>query len=561
MNEKMKKILVVAAIIVCMCGSLGVGVKIGKKVSRFETYAMEEVNEVYYPGVYKPGNILTVLAQDDINFMERKSMPPMERMSSEDRNTFIAGLKVVKRANDLGLTMGDVMKPEKAWKELYYEINSFALEPETVAFDGSLASELNAFMKANEGKRVVVNNVSLELDDTLHVPANTQLVGRGTLIEAASSVKYCFHMENVENISIEGFEIHGGSYGVYLLDCRNVVVKNCVVKNCKRRGIVLYEGENINLANNEMSYCRHGGLFMLGSCTKVLVEGNEIVENTGAENLSAGICMTSNESSTREDPDEGFETQFIRNLSEKKDAPNRIVIRNNVVANNNSSGIYNDGSYLVYVIDNQIYANDTEGMCMDFGTIGTYIARNSIVSNGFRARQTNADLEMDYVLGLGRMADGSSPAKLPGLSMDNTMWNIITENFISNNAGSGIKSVRTTIQTLICDNIIDGNNAGESEAFHFFAIELGAANDGSQEQQNMSVAMDFVPNYENIICRNHILGGHYSGIYLAPGCYINDIYENSIYEPKVFSIECQSEKFNSSMRNYSNTESIGLRLW
>ena len=63
------------------------------------------------------------------------------------------------------------------------------------------------------------------------------------------------------------------------------------------------------------------------------------------------------------------------------------------------------------MINNVIEDNEKEGMCLDYGTFGTYVSANTVQRNGERNRQTDEDLEADFILGLGRLADGSSTAK------------------------------------------------------------------------------------------------------------------------------------------------------
>ena len=62
---------------------------------------------------------------------------------------------------------------------------------------------------------------------------------------------------------------------------------------------------------------------------------------------------------------------------------------------------------------------------------------------------SDEDLEADFVLELGRLEDGSSPAKLPGISLDNTAYNVIYNNVILENYGSGVKAVRSAFCNTI----------------------------------------------------------------------------------------------------------------
>ena len=243
-------------------------------------------------------------------------------------------------------------------------------------------------------------------------------------------------------------------------------------------------------------------------------------------------------------------------ICDRYDSPHEMVVLSNYVFKSNSSGIYSDGSYCNYFIDNTLYLNDKEGMCLDAGSFGNYVSGNTIKQNGGRRRQTLADLENDFVQDFGTLSDGSSPAKLPGLSIDNSAYNIVMNNYICDNYGSGVKMVRVGVRNIIADNVIANNNRGQSENFHFFGIELGYAAKPDYE----TVMLDFAACYENIICRNIITGEHYAGIFMAEECYINDFYDNVIMDAVFWSMESLSSRFNATSNNLSDISSRGIDL-
>lgn len=156
---------------------------------------------------------------------------------------------------------------------------------------------------------------------------------------------------------------------------------------------------------------------------------------------------------------------------------------------------------------------------------------------------------MDFVLGAGRMEDGSAKAKLPGVSLDNTAYNILENNIVTGNYGGGIKMVRTAVRNLISENIIRDNNMGQNDVYHFFGIEAGYAAADVETGD-----LDFAPDFENIICRNSITGNHYAGVFIGADCYVNDVFDNVIMEPGEFAVEAVSTKFNSIINNISNAE-------
>ena len=119
------------------------------------------------------------------------------------------------------------------------------------------------------------------------------------------------------------------------------------------------------------------------------------------------------------------------------------------------------------------------------------------------------------------MEDGSSKAKLPGISLDNAVYNILEQNTVTQNGGSGIKMVRASVGNLISDNSVADNNTGENERYHFFGIELGGER-YTEEKWNM----DFGSDYGNIVSDNRISGAHYAALFLAEGAEDNVIYGN-----------------------------------
>ena len=88
-----------------------------------------------------------------------------------------------------------------------------------------------------------------------------------------------------------------------------------------------------------------------------------------------------------------------------------------------------------------------EGMCLDYGTFGTYVSGNTIRRTVTETVRPMKIFEADFILGAGRLADGSSMAKLPGISIDNSAY-IIVYNNINENSGSGGEDGRSGYRNL-----------------------------------------------------------------------------------------------------------------
>ena len=211
---------------------------------------------------------------------------------------------------------------------------------------------------------------------------------------------------------------------------RSVLIYGNEITNAVHKALcVMDDNQYVNLVGNSIHENGNGSVFLNGEITNCIIQHNAVYQNRGTRNLTAGIVFSS---MIVEDPYTPYNEFLDEYLYDLKKTPNHNVVMDNLIQGNYSSGFYSDGAYLNYVIDNVIEDNEKEGMCLDYGTFGTYVSGNTIQRNGERNRQTDEDLEADFILGAGRLPDGSSTAKLPGISIYNyiqmTFYNII--NFI-----------------------------------------------------------------------------------------------------------------------------------
>src|SRR3954452_16350687 len=122
------------------------------------------------------------------------------------------------------------------------------------------------------------------------------------------------------------------------------------------------------------------------------------------------------------------------------------------------------------------------------------------------------------------MADGSAKAKTPAISIDNGIYNVVYAKQIDGNFGGGVKLVRTAFFNVVGLNVVTDDNAGASDRFHFFGIELGAA------RADIAVGdLDFAPSRGNIVFGNVVRGPHYAGIFFGDGSTDNDVFDNTIF--------------------------------
>lgn len=516
----------------------------------------QELQEAYDRALgkvdYNPDTAaIRLLKEDCVSLITSSRLPPLSRMNAEDTQKYLSDIKVFKRMENLQIDPAVYETPELNWKNLYNSVNQ-TLEQRNVfdsqiIFNGSRASELNRLIQESENANITVTAPSVVLDETIQMKSgiglsaeNVQFIPGDRKLDKAVVAKDCtnFTLEHLD-LSLGGYD-----YALYIVESDYFKVRSCTLSNAFRRGLVLMgENQYFSITGNTVSQNGSGAVFLEGSSSKGILEENKVSHNGGTRNLNAGICLTSMEiTDYNVIYDVPPTDEYLYDLLE---APHDVVLYRNTVEENNSSGVYSDGGYSLYILENMIYRNDKEGMCLDSGTFGAYVSDNVIKENGGRLRQSDADLEGDFIGAFGRLEDGSSPAKLPGISIDNAAYNTVIDNDITHNYGSGIKMVRSAYRNIIMQNTVSDNNLGRSGEFHFFGIEIGHASTPDQPVKGL----DFTASYENIVCRNVVSGNNYSGIYLAEESYCNDVFDNVIMGSQFFSIECRSNLFNSIVNN------------
>ena len=136
--------------------------------------------------VYVETDELKVLSEDKLSILSRYDMPELERMSAEDAADKMADLQVLKKIEVLGIDKTDFYTPEYNWKAIYNEslvaVKDALDFDETVEFNGTTASELNAFLEGRSQVRVEVTAAELTLDETIDVPSDVWLSGTDTAL-------------------------------------------------------------------------------------------------------------------------------------------------------------------------------------------------------------------------------------------------------------------------------------------------------------------------------------------------------------------------------------------
>ena len=205
---------------------------------------------------------------------------------------------------------------------------------------------------------------------------------------------------------------------------------------------------------------------------------------------------------------------------------------------------------------NHVSNNSKEGICVDNGSTLNLVYSNTVNFNGDRWGKSDFILKKDFSLNDGRMNDGTAKRKIPGISIDNAIYNFVLSNIISNNYGSGIKMVRTSFYNVIGKNSVSNNNLGKNELHKFFRDRNWRCKGRCSLKD-----LDFENSMSNVIYSNSITGNHYAGIFFCEGCNHNDVFDNIITHSDLWGIEQVSKSnINYFLNNFSTNKSRNASL-
>lgn len=326
------------------------------------------------------------LFSDDINtdILTRHLLPAFERMEEKDRAEYVESLQVYKKIAELGLDKNEFLFPERNLEMLRTELEAIVSNEsgrlEKVEFSGDTSEELQFVIEQNTGKEIHLLSPKISVTSTIRIPSDTFLIGNSTEF-VTNGCEYALIVENAHNVVLDSLCINGSAdYGIFIAGSENVLVEDCEVIGLGQKAICVTGGSRLFcIQDNEISENGAGGIYCAGNVSEGWIRNNTVHNNFGTSNMMAGIVLscaaTKNPLDIWENFDENHRGIARDNLYLQTDCAHRILVENNFVSENNSSGIYSDGSYGCFLVNNDILENDKEGVCLDNGTIGTFCAK------------------------------------------------------------------------------------------------------------------------------------------------------------------------------------------
>jgi hypothetical protein len=493
------------------------------------------------------------------NVFSAFQLPPLPDAAGGTLATAVGALQVGDRANALGLSSVSAINAWQAAQALIQKQQSVSAAPQSgkpVVFTGASASALNRIIANTEITGIQVVTGTLAVDQPIEIQRGNLSLDLGTTqIVAANPQSYMLRIENAANVTVTGGIFSSGDSAILVNTATAVNIENTQIDNLTGAGVVVTGSVRVKIAGNRISGLPLAGIMVHLGTTQSVVENNWITAGMGYSNMTAGIVVTDREVDLTSNPRAIFGPDgywvITQPMMERLDPPYDNLIAWNSVSRDLAQGIYVDGGVRTVIFSNILEGNSKEGLCLDDGSTADVVVSNTIYDNGERWGDPDWVLSYDSILAGGRLPNGTAAEKVPGISLDNAIYNIVLENDLAHNFGGGVKIVRTGYFNSIGLNDILDDNDGASAQFHFFGIELGAASGSSPE-------LDFTPSRGNVVFSNLIRGTHYSGIFFDPGSDTNNVLYNEILDATAWALESSEQMMNTSLNNLTTLPSRNI---
>lgn len=295
----------------------------------------------------------------------------------------------------------------------------------------------------------------------LTMQSNVNLDLNGSTILQNTNDQYAYAnitMYNIENASISNGIIvgdknehiynpdngksHEGGYGISIIACKNIVVKNVEIYNMTGDGVNIYginQGEkictNVKIENNNIHDCRRQGI-TIGCGEDIVIRNNEIHDISGTDPQSA-IDLEGN-----------FQTEII----------NEVVIQNNKIYNLN--GV--NSVLLVGFINNvEISSNEIEQ------NIVVYDAKENIKVSDNIIKNATVRFSNDYTnMSAGHNINNLNFTNNQLINSNLRVSKVANAEILNNNIKNGC------IEFISSNGIIDKNVLENEGKYIDIAIEL-----------------------------------------------------------------------------------------
>ncbi len=309
------------------------------------------------------------------------------------------------------------------------------------------------------------------------------------------------HLEGCAEFVVDGLALRRGRNAVFLHGCRRFRVVNTGLSDLEGYGVVLFdcskfEVEGVRACDLLCSAVMAIGDTRLGAIRRIRARGGR-----GFLNCDAGgvVLLHCTEGVGPEDVPE--RCHEARSILDKAKRPKCIDMAGIDVRGCRAQGVYLAGALACRVSRSVLARSNKEGVCFDWGTALCELTLSVVSGNGRRASLSAEEVRADFIGRFPLLPDGSSAAKLPGVSMDNAAFNAVSRCLLVGNHGGAVKFVRACVGNRVEMNAGWSNSAGNNRHMRFPRYADAGAFDPLGEFDGPALC-DLGPSHGNMIRRN-----------------------------------------------------------
>ncbi len=313
--------------------------------------------------------------------------------------------------------------------------------------------------------------------------------------------KFFVHLRDCADFVVDGLALSRGRNAVFLHRCRRFRVANADLADLEGYGVILFdcsefEVEGVRARDLLCSAVLAVGDTSLGSIRRVRARGGRGFLNCDAGGVALLHCTDG--VGPEDVPERCHEA---RSIMDKAKRPRCIDMAGIDARGCRAQGVYLAGALACRVSRSVLARSNKEGVCFDWGTALCELTLSVVSGNGRRAALSAEEIRADFIGRFPLLPDGSSAAKLPGISMDNAAFNAVSHNLLVGNHGGAVKFVRACVGNRVEMNAGWSNSAGNNRHMRFPRYADAGAFDPLREFGG-SALCDLGPSHGNTIRRN-----------------------------------------------------------
>jgi hypothetical protein len=275
--------------------------------------------------------------------------------------------------------------------------------------------------------------------------------------------KFFVHLQDCADLVIDGLALRRGRNAIFLHRCRRFRIVNADLSDLEGYGVILFDCSEFEVEGVRSRNLLCSAVMAVGD-TRLGPPARQSPRRPRVPQLRRRGRRPPALHRGRRPEDVPERCHEARSILDKAKRPRCIDMAGIDVRGCRAQGVYLAGALACRVSRSVLARSNKEGVCFDWGTALCELTLSVVSGNGRRASLSAEEVRADFIGRFPLLPDGSSAAKLPGVSMDNAAFNAVSRCLLVGNHGGAVKFVRACVGNRIEMNAGWSNAAGNNAA-------------------------------------------------------------------------------------------------